>query len=273
MKKIKLITSLSTLGVLGVSVPLVATACNSNSDKPTVRFSNAGMNCGIDHIEGQDCLFVNDYGDESYDVQFVFSLSKDDTNAEFEVKLNDKSFNVEPVMSEKLYYVVTIPASDAKALPDDKVGVNIIISEKNNKINPTTLVAFKGAAITDAETKTANVKLDTVLNPSLITYTKEKTTPTNGVIRLKLSTTPTPESSDPLTFSVIKFGDGEEYSNVETELETDGGVSYIKVTFKKELNDTTSEQGITDVLSIYCMNAKQNVQPFTFILIVGTESE
>ena len=60
MKKIKLISSLSTLGVLGAVVPTVATACSNDNNKPTIRFSNAGMNCGIDHIEGQDCLFFND---------------------------------------------------------------------------------------------------------------------------------------------------------------------------------------------------------------------
>ena len=175
-------------------------------------------------------------------------------------------------MSEKLYYVVTIPASDAKALPDDKAGAKIIISEKNNKVNSTTLIAFKGVAIIDAEAETANVKIDTVLNPSKITYTKEKNNPTDGKIKLILSTTPTPESSDPLKCSVIKFGEGEEYSNVETRLVTENGISYIEVTFKKELNDATGWQGLTDVLSIYCMNAKQNVQPFPFIVIVFNES-
>ena len=265
MKKIKLLTSLTSIGVLGTSVPLVATSCSNN--KATINIATIGTNCGYSNLSSSECLFVYDYAIIHQDANFIFWLSEKVDNAEFEAKLGDESLKVTPVGN---YYLVTIPAAIASAIARDKTGESLVISEKNNKVQSKTIPAVKCIVLTEAD-NLKNVQFLPLMNPYEIYYIKKQESPEKGEIDIHTSVKPEAASaSDPISFKVTSL-DGQPYNGVTASfIKNEQGAYVIHIEFLTSLEYTPSgSAGV--VLSVTCNNATEYVEPFTFLLNVKDE--
>ena len=255
MKKLKLLSSLSSVAVLTTTIPFVATACNEKQDKTIVTLDQEGNGCKFTTINNKQYLaFSSD--DTSASINFTTSAHIND--AKFDLKIQNEVYQdyvYANTNTENTYTIAFSKRMISQIIDSRQEGVHITIFEQNNEVEPISFDALAVIWITDVTTE-GSATIDKEKDPYEVTYNNSGAHEGYGMLSL------TSEPSDNTKF-VLSYAVG-------SEVEIAKGKAEWKKTRQKlivYLNPGFAK-GEEHTLTVSSKEGNLYVQSFTFKLKV-----